>query len=157
MPAAPDFLLRPAVAAEAPALSALARAAKASWGYPTAWLDAWAEDLVVTATQAGSGDYVVAEHAGRILGFSGLTRTADGWRLEHLWVAPEAQCRGVGRALVQRARKTVRERGGARLEVISDPHAEEFYLACGATRSGTEATSVLGTERLLPRLVFAPA
>jgi ribosomal protein S18 acetylase RimI-like enzyme len=153
---APGFVLRPARAAEAPALTALARAAKASWGYPEAWLEAWAEELTITAAQAGGGGCVVAEQAGRIRGFSILGRATDGWRLEHLWVEPEAQRRGVGRALVREARAAVRERGGARLVVVSDPHAEGFYLACGAVRSGVEVSSVLGMERVLPRLAFEP-
>jgi ribosomal protein S18 acetylase RimI-like enzyme len=163
----PGFALRPARAAEAPALTALARTAKASWGYPEAWLEAWAEELTITAAQAGGGGCVVAAQAGgggcvvaaqagRILGFSSLNRADGDWRLEHLWVAPAAQRQGVGRALVREARAAVRERGGARLVVVSDPYAEGFYLACGAFRSGVEVSSVLGMERVLPRLAFEP-
>ena len=158
MPSDARCTVRPAVAADAAALTALARAAKASWGYPPAWLAAWAEELAVSEAFAASGDVLVAERAGRPLGFAGAVRGtgAGEWVLEHLWVDPECQRRGVGARLLEHLRGHVRRRGGTRLTVVSDPQAEGFYLRQSAVRRGTVRTSVTGTERALPRLAFDP-
>jgi len=155
----PDSLeIRPAQRDEGDALTALCRRSKAHWGYPPAWLEAWADDLRVTPAEATSGDFFVADTAQQArVGFFGLKRPARRWHLEHLWVEPALLGRGLGRALLQAALKEARRRGARRLYVTSDPHAEAFYLKHGAQRVGERRYVLAGTPRVLPRLVFSLA
>lgn len=53
-------------------------------------------------------------------------------------VRPEAQRRGVGTRLVERAAQVAKARGVAWLHVDYEPHLEDFYKRCGfrMTRAG---------------------
>ena len=75
-----------------------------------------------------NGEVWVAEEAGRVIGFAGL----EGDLVRHLWVRPEAQDRGVGRALLARAKE--RRPRGLRLWVFQkNVGARRFYERHGFT------------------------
>ena len=59
---------------------------------------------------------------------------------------------GIGRRLFEHAVKSLRVRGIDQLTIISDPHAEEFYLKLGARRVGEVPSTPEG--RLLPELEY---
>lgn len=132
----PAVELRPARPEEAARLTAIAHAAKASWGYPVAWMELWRDELTFDAESMRDRWVVVAASDGVPIGVAALTADPGEPELEHLWVDPDAAGRGVGRALVAAARKEARQRGARRLRVVSDPNAEGFYLALGARRIG---------------------
>lgn len=153
-----DFTIRAAVPAESAALSALAREAKASWGYPAEWLDQWRAELTISDEYVRAHELFVAESKTMVLGVCALEDHGAQWALEHLWVSPRAQRLGVGRALVHHALRAAR-RGGAstkRVRVVSDPHAAGFYRAMGAREIGAEPAPMPGAPaRELPILEFA--
>ena len=93
---------------------------------------------------------VVAERAGRRLGFSLVRLDADPPELEMLFVDPGAIGTGAGTALLRDALTRAATPAAAALVVESDPNAEPFYLARGAVRVG-ERTSP-STGRPLPLL-----
>ena len=150
-------MVSPAKPGDAPALTAIARAAKRHWGYPAAWLEEWEPLLRVTPEFLAATETFAAwpadGGAGEILGWAALTVADDGdaW-LEHLWVRPAAMGRGVGRLLFEHAAARARARGFARLRIESDPHAASFYERMGARRTGTVKSSVQGVPRDLPLL-----
>ena len=149
-----EIALRAARPDEAGALSRIAFASKAHWGYDAAFMAACREELTVSEAQIGERDILVAERDGVLLGFGGLCPREDGEpEIWHLFVAPEAMGQGAGRlltaALIEKARAT----GVQRLWVESDPNAESFYQACGFRRVGeTPSGSIAG--RSLPLLVM---
>ena len=57
---------------EAARLTRLARLAKASWGYPEAWLREWEPELEISADYIRLNDVFVAESEGRLLGVVGV-------------------------------------------------------------------------------------
>ncbi|MEU3554263.1 GNAT family N-acetyltransferase [Streptomyces fragilis] len=75
------------------------------------------------------------EKGGRILGFYSLVLAPP--ELDLLFVADEAQGRGIGRLLVTHMKAQARAAGLDRVEVVSHPPAEDFYLRVGAVRTGT--------------------
>ena len=149
--AGPGGRIRPAVAAEAAALTDLALGAKAAWGYDAGFMAACRAELTVDPDGIRRHPTYVIETGGRVLGFYQLR--LDGVRAEVLmnFVAPEALRAGLGRRLWVHLEDTARAAGAVRLEVDSDPHAEGFYRAMGMQRSG-EAPSGSIPERMLPRL-----
>lgn len=159
MSRAPDaFAIRRARADEADALTALARAAKAHWGYPAAWLAAWEVALTFTpGSIAADPVYVAPGPDGTPDGCYALGREGAATTLEHLWVRPDAMGRGLGRALLAHAARTAAALGADRLQIDSDPHAEGFYLRAGAVRVGEIPADVAGTRRTLPRLMLSLA
>jgi GNAT superfamily N-acetyltransferase len=146
--------LRPAVPAEADALSRLALRSKGHWGYDEQFLAACRAELTLRPEQCDGVGTVVAERGGVLLGFYRLAGRPPVAELADLFVDPEAIGRGVGAALFADAVDRARALGIVRLTIDSDPNAEGFYARMGARRVGTVASgSISGRE--LPRLELA--
>ncbi|MFJ8805961.1 GNAT family N-acetyltransferase [Streptomyces sp. NPDC102490] len=75
------------------------------------------------------------EREGRVLGFYSLVLAPP--ELDLLFVADEAQGRGIGRLLVAHMQSEARAAGLDRVKVVSHPPAEDFYHRAGAVRIGT--------------------
>ena len=149
---ADGLTLRPAVPADAAALTAIAHASKRHWKYPERWIAAWRDLLTIDAALIAAMRVVVAEDAREPIAFIAVDVRGPRVVLEHLWVQPRALGRGIGRALVARAVAIAREAGATVLEVEADPNAEAFYARLGAMRVGQRRADVDGTERWLPVL-----
>jgi GNAT superfamily N-acetyltransferase len=141
--------LRPALPEEARLLSRLALRSKAYWGYNDSFMAACTHELAIRPEDVASRHVTVAVVDGAVAGHY----TIDGADLGQLFVDPVHIGRGVGRALWTHAVGVARELGIDTLHVDSDPFAEGFYLAMGATRVGSVPSgSIPGRE--LPRLAF---
>jgi ribosomal protein S18 acetylase RimI-like enzyme len=152
-------VVRRARADDAPVLSAIARAAKARWGYPPEWLAAWDEDLTLTAADIARMTVYVADGSEgtepTAVGVAALDRRGDDWSLEHLWVTPGAEGRGIGRTLFARVMRDVRMRGGSTITIVSDPNAVGFYERMGARVQDVVPAPMPGAPaRTLPRLTL---
>ncbi|MFD8707106.1 GNAT family N-acetyltransferase [Kitasatospora sp. NPDC059648] len=148
--------IRPARPDEAGLLTGIALRAKAYWGYDEAFMAACREELTLDAAAVERASTVVAEDGGRVLGFAALTGAPPSGELDMLFVEPDRIGGGIGRALFEHVREQARAAGLRRFTIDSDPNAEPFYLAMGATRIGsTPSGSVPGRE--LPLLEVALA
>jgi GNAT superfamily N-acetyltransferase len=143
-----------ALASEAPLLTKLAFASKSYWPYSIAQLQSWAPTLEVTPSEMERYPTVGARSGDTVVGFYQLRAGSAGtMRLEHFWLLPAFMGRGFGRAMLANAAGRARELGAERLTIEADPHAEAFYLACGAVRVGNVPAPIEGTEdRVLPVL-----
>ncbi len=72
---------------------------------------------------------------GRVLGFYALV--LDPPELDLMFVADEAQGRGIGRLLAAHLREEARAAGLAGVRIVSHPPAEGFYRSIGAEPVGT--------------------
>ena len=148
-----SLILRPALPDESELLSELACAAKAHWGYPPDLMALWADDLGVSPEFIEQHHVICAEREGEIVGFAAVCEEDGAFELEHLWIHPGHMREGVGRALVSRIVAHLRPLGATTMRIVSDPHAEAFYLALGARRTG-EKESTKRPGRFLPILVL---
>lgn len=147
--------IRPATPDEHEVLSRIAREAKAHWGYRTEDLARWEADLTVSADSVERLPTFVCEVERDIAGFFQLAFSPEGPELDHLWVRPAYMGRGIGRALLERAAMEAAGRGHASLLIDADPHAERFYLACGAVRTGGKSAPAAGQlQRVRPQFVL---
>lgn len=170
-PVAGEPRVRAAREDEAEALSELALRSKGYWGYDEAFLAACREDLrlhpgevaarrtVVAVERAQEADvparWADGRQAPQVLGFATLEGAAPEGELGMLFVEPAAIGRGVGRLLYRHVLAEAGRLGFTRVVVASDPHAESFYLAMGAERTGTTPSgSIAGRE--LPLLAAWP-
>jgi ribosomal protein S18 acetylase RimI-like enzyme len=144
--------IRAADPTEAATLTLLAHAAKRHWGYPEEWIGLWRDELTITAGFIAGNRVYVAQQAGEIVGFCALTGWPPRLELEHLWVRPESMRCGIGAALLRHAADQALAAGARELEIVADPHAEDFYLAHGARRLGSVASRPPG--RRLPKLLL---
>jgi GNAT superfamily N-acetyltransferase len=143
--------LRPARPDEAGSLTELALRSKGHWGYDPDLMDKFRLVLALTPQDITRRRVVLAESAGRVLGFRSLDGEPPVGELGNLWVEPAAIGTGIGRLLWTDALNSARAAGFAALTVEADPHAEGFYLTMGARRTGvSESTAIPG--RMLPLL-----
>ncbi|MEP7248910.1 MAG: GNAT family N-acetyltransferase [Spartobacteria bacterium] len=139
---------------DGPHLSAIAWEAKAHWGYPPAWMEAWREQLTITPQFIAAHETFAAVLDGQAIGFAALGAADAARCLEHLWILPEHLGKGVGRALFSHAAEQSRASGARCLTIEADPNAEPFYLHLGAVRIGFTQTTAAGEPRQLPLLNF---
>jgi len=91
--------------------------------------------------QIAEGHVFVAEQDGMIVGFAAVVPRQDGQaELDALFVDPTLWKRGVGRLLVDHCARVAHERSARLLNVVGNPHAEGFYLACGFRTVGIVET-----------------
>jgi GNAT superfamily N-acetyltransferase len=87
----------------------------------------------------------------RPVGFYALKK-GDDYYLDHLWLLPEVIGRGLGRIAFEHAVQLARESGMSSFLIISDFHAEGFYLKMGARKIGEFFSP--HQNRMLPKLIF---
>lgn len=129
-----DLLIRRAVATEQKLLEDLQlRASLTNEGDRDALL-AHPDAIELPLAQIASGGVFVAECKGTIVGFAAVEPRADGdSELDALFVDPNMRRRGIARSLVEHCAGVARARKSNALCVIGNPHAKDFYTACGFT------------------------
>jgi GNAT superfamily N-acetyltransferase len=127
--------------AEQKALEDLQRRASLSNPGDRDAISAHPDAIELPLDQIAAGLVFVAEQDGVILGFGAVLPREDGdTELDGLFVDPEVWRRGGGRQLVESCCQHARMHGSNALQVVGNPHAEGFYLACGFTTTGTIET-----------------
>jgi GNAT superfamily N-acetyltransferase len=145
--------IRLALPSERSALEALqTRASLANPGDRDALL-ANPDAIVLPLEQIEAGHVFVLEAEGAIKGFAAVLPREDGnAELDALFVEPDTWRSGYGRALVDHGAAMARDRGAAALYVIGNPHAEDFYGACGFETIDTTTTR-FGVGLLMRRVL----
>jgi len=128
--------------------------AKASWGYDKEDMAAFAPSLLVNGEYVAANEVWVGHDSTERQGWYAIEVTDDRAELEYFWVAPEAQGKGVGRALWRHAMARAEALGARVMGVQADPFAQPFYERMGATfQRDTESDALPG--RKLPYLEAA--
>jgi putative acetyltransferase len=146
---APMVTLRPYRPNDAPALLALFRDTICrvnARDYTPEQVRAWASDDIDPAAWAGrfAGRFaVVAEEAGRLIGFADLE--PDG-HLDRLYVSADHQRRGVAQALLSAVAAEARRLGLARLFTEASITARPFFAAHGFTVLAEQVVLCRGVE-----------
>jgi GNAT superfamily N-acetyltransferase len=137
---------------DAAALTSVAIASKAHWGYPDVWMEQWRSQLEIRPEQIQQHHFVLAESDDAIVGFSAVFVESSDAGLEHLWVLPQWMGAGIGRRLLVEALQWCARQGLETLTVVSDPGAAPFYERMGARRIGEKPSTPDG--RVIPLLQF---
>jgi GNAT superfamily N-acetyltransferase len=146
-----ELFIRRALPGDAERLTEIARGAKAHWGYPAAWLEAWRPVLSITPEYAARELVYAAAKGHELLGFYVLEPRGARWSLEHFWVDPRWHGQGVGRRMFGDALDRVRAIRPGVLVIEADPYAAAFYARMGARQTGTVPAPADGApERTLP-------
>lgn len=148
----PEFTFRRATPDDSAVLTEIAVRAKASHGYDEDFMNQVLDDMVIPAETIRRDTVMVAMTEGKVLGFGHLMPIdrPDTIYLENLFIDPDAQGRGVGRALFDWALAEAGRRGYAWLEWDSDPNAGEFYVKMGAEKI-SESESATFPGRIIPK------
>jgi GNAT superfamily N-acetyltransferase len=125
-------MIRPAVPAERQALEALQLRASLGNEGDRETLQRHPDAIDLPLEQIIAGAVFVLEQNGALVGFSAIMAREDGdTELDALFVEPGIQRQGIGRKLVEHCAEVARSKGSTTLHVIGNPHAQQFYLACG--------------------------
>ena len=147
------FLIRPAVISGQKELEDLQRRASLTNVGDRDALLTHPDAIELPPEQIGTGGVFVLEVNGAIAGFAALLPRADGGaELDALFVEPTMRRRGIGRSLVEHCSEIARSQDCTFFHVVGNPHAEEFYLACGFKLAGTAETR-FGSGLLMRRIV----
>ena len=133
--------IRPAEPAEREALERLQR--RSSMHGPTyrSDLEAHPDAIELPAEQITAGHVRVAEQDGEVVGFAVLLeRSGEACELDGLFVEPDRMRAGIGRRLVDDAKRIASGRGASRIEVVANPQALAFYEAVGFVGVGDAQT-----------------
>ncbi|MEM6729634.1 MAG: GNAT family N-acetyltransferase, partial [Pseudomonadota bacterium] len=114
-----------------------------SWDYSPEFIELCRPFLTVDPNNWGTPQ--IAED-GALLGYVELH--LDTAQLCHLFIAPEAQRRGVGSALLAWATDTARAHGLYHLILNADPNAVPFYEAFGASITRMVPSEIAGARPL---------
>ena len=146
-----ELRMRRALPDDAERLTEIARCAKAHWGYPAAWLEAWRSVLCITPEYAERQLVYAAAKDHELVGFYVLEPRGERWSLEHFWVDPRWHGYGVGRRMFGDALDRVRAIRPGVVVIEADPYAAGFYARMGARRTGTIPAPADGApDRTLP-------
>jgi N-acetylglutamate synthase-like GNAT family acetyltransferase len=141
--------IRPADVAERDALERLQRRSSMHQPMYRAQLAAHPDAIELPAEQITAGLVRVAEQNGVVVGFAVLLeRSGDACELDGLFVEPDRMRGGVGRRLVEDAKRIARERGATRIDVVANPQAVAFYEAVGFKPVGQAQTRFGPAPRL---------
>jgi len=132
-------------------LTEIALESKAHWGYTTAQLNSWREDLTIhpEILESWRGSKFMSEH--EIAGFYLLNRVnARTCYLEFLFVKPKFIGKNIGKQLIEHAIISCSTNSCEVLNVLSDPNAESFYAKHGFKTLSLKESSIPG--RFLPKM-----
>jgi GNAT superfamily N-acetyltransferase len=119
-------------------------------------MELWRHDLTITPQYLERHRVFKALEGDELAGMCAVEDHDSLWVLEHVWVDPAHQRKGVGRALVRHALDLVRELRPGILRLAADPHASEFYLRLGAQPCGARSAPMPGApDRVIPLFEFA--
>lgn len=130
-------------------LTFLAQRSKAYWGYSQTFMDACQQDLTITPEDIDRSIIHIALENDICMGFYCLY--PHGLLLEALFVEPVYIGKGIGKVLWKDLIGQAEAQKIPFFDIESDPEAEGFYRAMGATRIG-QVTSSIFNDRKLPFL-----
>ncbi len=132
--------IRPAGGKDAPLLTDIAFRSKAYWGYTDEFIAACREELTYTKEQLEApkifGQICLSHELP--VAFYVLQQTGvDVAELDALFVEPEFIGKGIGKILIEHAKKQAGKLGLVTIVIQGDPNAQSFYTAIGALPCGT--------------------
>ncbi len=150
-----NIAVRDAVDADLAAINDIAFRSKAYWQYSSELMEQFREELSWKSVQSTATRHLgvaVDTEAGVVVGFYCVEREPgpdiEQGELDALFVDPHYIGLGIGRVLLHEACSVARQWKLTGLFIQSDPNAEQFYLAMGATNIGTRPSGSIATRQL---------
>jgi len=144
----PQPKVRPATEDDCPALTNVALASKAFWGYSSDFMKACESALTITPHMIEEWESGVIEEDGTIAGFYFVSFEPDEAELQLLYISPLTMGQGYGRLLLGVAAQRAVQLGYARMRIEADPNALNFYKRMGARQIGWCRSEIEDTREL---------
>jgi ribosomal protein S18 acetylase RimI-like enzyme len=111
-------------------LNSISIQSKAFWGYPSAWMEEWKEDLTLDEDTFSQNNILVGESNSKVIGFCVIGESPENYEILHLWLLPAFIGKGIGKALLHKSLDTF-VTAEKPIIVEADPNAESFYKKQG--------------------------
>ena len=140
-------------------LTEIAFFAKQTWNYPEDYLEIWKDELTISEDYISSNTIFLFEEENKISGFISLVENSEekmignilvekGFWMDHLFILPQFQNKGIGKQLVDYLIEFCIENKIPSLLIFVDPNAVAFYEKLGAKFVRNSDSSI--PERQLP-------
>jgi maltose O-acetyltransferase len=140
-------------------LTEIAFTAKRCWNYPESYFELWKDELTITKNYIEQNIVYKAKFLNSVIGFysivenktdfySGEVFVQKGFWLEHIFIRPDSQLVGVGRRMIDHAKRISKSNSIANLMIFVDPFAKGFYDKIGAEYLYESKSSI--PNRLIP-------
>lgn len=139
----------PSLPVEAPILSEIAIRSKGHWGYSAEQLESWRDGLRIEPAYIEKNLVRSIRLSGQTIGFFAIVKGSPDL-LDHLWILPSHIGNGYGSRAIATIKDLCIQNEITNLLLLSDPHAETFYLRHGATRVGEVYSAA--QDKMLPQL-----
>lgn len=138
-----DIKIRIALPEDSLILTEIAFSAKRTWDYPESYFEIWKDELTIKEEYIRNNIVLKAIVNEDIAGFisvvevpedftSGKVFVGKGFWVEHIFIRPEYQQKGIGSKLLEKTCSLCIEKGIEILKIFVDPYAEGFYKKEGA-------------------------
>ena len=155
--------IRKATCGDANILTSIAFAAKRTWNYPEQYFEIWEKELTITDSYIENNIVFVFEKV-VIQGFYSIVYLQEdlylnnilvnkGYWMDHLFVLPDSQNKGIGRSLFSHAITYCAKKKVDSLRIFVDPNAVTFYEKMGAQYCKDSPSSIPG--RVVPIYCFS--
>lgn len=138
-------------------LTEIAFLAKQTWNYPEEYLMIWKDELTITPEYIKNNTVFVYEKENQIVGFISLVENEKkkfieniliekGFWMDHIFIHPDFQHRGIGKQLVGFLFNYCKEKQISKLLIFVDPNVVGFYEKLGAQFIRMSDSSIPGRE-----------
>lgn len=136
---------------------------KSYWQYPQSYISIWEPELTITREYIGTNKVFVCSAKEETIGYYSLVMLSQdkefsgrilqsGWWLDHMFVVPEHIGTGVGREMFSHCLAQLLKENAARLMILADPFALNFYLKMGCVYIDAYPSTIPG--RTTPYLEY---
>ena len=136
-------------------LTGISFRSKAYWRYPPSYFSRWVAELTLTRQYIRDNMVYSCATSEEIIGYYAVVvlskekelfgRTLHrGWWLDHMFVAPEHIGTGAGREMFSHCLAQLQAAGAAKLMILADPFARNFYEKMGCIRLDAYPSTIPG-------------
>ncbi len=138
---------------EAKYLSKIAIESEAYWGYDKNYMESFKSSYRLTEEFISKNPTYIIEDNKNILGFYGFMIKDKVASLEYLYVKPDSIGHGYGKLLWHHMINVCKKKDIKKVELVTSPQAEEFYIKMGARTVG-QVESIVIKGRKVPKLIY---
>ena len=145
--------IRKAKKEEANCLSEIAFKSEAYWGYDENYMKSFRSNYRVTEEFISNNPAYIIEDNEIILGFYSFMINGRTASLDYFYIEPNSIGHGYGKLLWNHMINMCKKKGIEKVELVTSPQAEEFYIKMGARTVG-QVESIVMKGRKIPKLIF---
>lgn len=141
-------------ASEIIVINQLISRSKSYWNYNSDYLKAAIPLIQITESWLQQHEGYTLSDNEEVIGFLGIEKFDNFWKLEHLWIDTVRIRQGYGRSAIEYLFSIAKEQNIKFINLFPDPPAEKFYLNLGAKLTGKKTPSRIPNGPIFHEMIF---